>query len=72
MLKVDDVVNVFRNSSTYEGLVVGTDAEYFWLVIMDLGEVQRGHQDNIFEHNGKTYLVGPAEHATRCSITTFG
>lgn len=56
MLKDNDKLTVFRNAKTYDATVLGSDGDLFWLLVLDLNEVQRGHLSNVFEHRGMKCL----------------
>ncbi|WP_162572269.1 hypothetical protein [Variovorax sp. PBL-H6] len=56
MLKENDKVTVSRNEKTYDATVLGSDGDLFWLLVLDLKEVQRGHLSNVYEHQGMKHL----------------
>jgi hypothetical protein len=56
MLKIQEYISIFWNHKPYEGAVLGADGDLFWLYVIDLEMVFRGHLCNVFELQGKQYL----------------
>lgn len=56
MLKRMEDVAVFESSKEYNGTVLGSEGDLFWLLVLDLNEVHRGHLDNLYQLPGKKFL----------------
>lgn len=53
--KMDSVIFV-EGDKKYSGLVLGCEAEYFWLLVSELKIVYVGHPNRIYEQQGKKYF----------------
>jgi hypothetical protein len=57
MLKEKENVTVFNKNKEYNGTVLGVEGDEFWLLVLDLNEVQRGHVLNLHQlPDGKKFL----------------
>lgn len=57
MLTRGQIIVVLSKGKEYEGVVFGSEADLFWLLVHDLDEVHRGHSEQVFSHSGRTYLL---------------
>lgn len=48
---MEDVFLV-KDGKKYQGYVLGSEQEYFWLLVTELNEVYLGHPDRVFESSG--------------------
>lgn len=56
LMKMEEV-SVFKNANEYPGVVIGVEADEFWLLVRDLNQVQRGHVNNLHQlADGKKFL----------------
>ena len=49
-------VTVIKHSKEYMGTVLGSEGDLFWLLVLDLNEVHRGHSVNLYQLPGKKFL----------------
>ncbi len=57
MLKISEEVSVFEVATEYPATVLGVEGDEFWLLVLDLKQVQRGHVNNLHQLPcGKKFL----------------
>jgi hypothetical protein len=57
MLTQMENVSVFESGKEYNGIVLGAEGDVFWLLILDLNEIHRGHVYNLHQlPDGKKFL----------------
>ncbi len=53
ILREMEIVFFITDGEEHEGYVLGSNKEYFWLLVSDLKEVYQGHPNRVYDHSGK-------------------
>ncbi|WP_432697190.1 hypothetical protein ACQUQP_02255 [Marinobacterium sp. YM272] len=56
MFKDLESVTFIENRNKYLGQVLGSEKDYFWLLVPELKNVYVGHPDRVFELDGVKYF----------------